>query len=543
MASYSDSNINREGGARYFNKLLRKMSSWGMDTDDMLMRNSQAVGVNQTPTPVSTSENMYDVFSRNASASLFQNKSISYLDRSYAEKLRILREYSRKDEIRDFITIVADESIIYDENEDFIKPITLPNEFGNSIKDAYYSNFKKIFNRFGFNDGILAWNYFRTLLIDGYLAFEIVYDDKQRDVIGFQQIDPSTLLPGIDPTNGDRIWIQYPEAPEFRRILLDSCIIYISYSSASEYSETSYVENLIRPYNQLKLLEQTRIMFNITNAMMHKKFIIPVGGMSRQMQEQQIAKLVADYKDEITWDDREGKVSINGSPHIPYSKEYWFPESESGTPQVELINQEGHNLNENDILTWFYNALKRASKIPFTRFDKTNGGGSIFGDVSEMSRDDLTFFYFVQRIRTIFKEIIIKPWKIKMILDYPDLREDENFLNQIDVVFNGVNLFHEWKRLNNLSKRTEILSNLTSSILDNEGNPYFHIEWLVRNILKLDEDEIKENERWKKEIPTKTEEDVDDDIGNFAEESTESDSGLGAFDEPKLDDDIVESDF
>src|SRR6266403_1562140 len=450
MASY---NVNKDdglnnNGRKFFNKLLRNMPSWGQNFDDRLIKNSVAIGLNQIPmTNNGDARKMYDFFSSNASSNLFNKKSISYLDVSYQQKRQKLREYSRKDEIRDFVTMISDESVVYDENTKFLIPIGLSEEFSENIKKKYLENFDSIYNRFGFSEGINAWNYFKKLLVDGYLAFEIVYDDKQREIIGFKELDTTTLVPGVDPMSAERIWIQYPESPEYRTILLDSQIIYISYSTGLEYSETSYVENLIRPYNQLKLLEQTRIMFNIVNAMSYKQFTIPVGGLSKQMAEEQIAKLIANYKDEITWDDQMGTVQINGSPHIPYSKEYWFPEGEGGTPKVEIVKQEGHNLNENDMLTWFFNALKRSSKIPFTRFDKNNGGGNVFSDQNDVSRDEVSFYNFVSRLRAIFKEI---------------------------------------------------LCSLSSSILDSEGKPYFHIEWLVREILKLDEETIEENDRWKK---------------------------------------------
>lgn len=494
MSSYRDDKTNSNKG--FFNKILRNVSNWGMDTDE-LIRNTHATGKNLPPMP-NGNNSYYDVMSQRATAKMYESKASAYLDRSYPEKMRILREYSRKDEIRDFITTICDECIMYDEGEDFCYPVDLPEEFSEDIRKRYIENFKKLYNRFGFNDGIVAWKYLKGLIIDGFLAFEIIYDDKGRDVIGFNQLDPSTLLPGIEPTTGDSIWVQYPENPEYRKILLDSQIIYISYSSGDEYSEISYVENLIRPYNQLKLLEQTRIMFNLTNAMIHKKFVVPTNGLSRGMAEQQLSQLITDYKDEITFDDTFGTVQINGSPHIPYNKEYWFPRGEDGEPTVELISQEGHNLNENDMLTWFFNALKRASKIPFTRFDKTNGGGNIFGDVSEMSRDELSFFTFIQRIRAIFKEIIIKPWKIKMILDYPELINDENFLNCIDVEFNGSNLYYEWKKLANMSKRADIVGSISSNLLDSEGQPYFSIDYLVREIMKMTDEQLEENQRWKK---------------------------------------------
>lgn len=511
MASYKDNgfggNSETQNNKGFFSKILRNISNWGMKTDDMILRNTNAVGINQTPFPVSSGniDNYYDIIARNAVAKILQTKAISYLDRSYAEKQRILREYARKSEISEYISILADEAIMFSEEDNFCDPINLPEQFSEEVKKKYSENFKDIYDLFGFNNGILAWNYFRTLLIDGFLAFEFVYDDKNKNIIDIQQIDPSSLLPSIEPTTGDSIWIQFPESPEFRRILLDSQVVYISYSSGSEFSETSYVENLIRPFNQLKLLEQTRIMFNVMNAMIVRVFSIPVAGMSRNLAEEQLSKLIADYKDEVSFNEEFGVTTINGSPHIQYNKDIWLTEGESGKPTVDNLEFKGHDINENNMLTWFFNVLKRASKIPFTRFDKSNGGGNIFGDISDMSRDELNFFNFVQRLRQVFKEIVVKPWKIKMVLDFPELAEDKNFINKINMKFNGANLFHEWKKLNNLSKRAQVAGDLSNNLKEADGTtPYFSIEFLMREVMKFDEETLKENDRWKKRKGTGT---------------------------------------
>lgn len=500
MSSYRNNVLNNSENTNkgFFSNILRNLSNWGMDNEEHVLKNTYAVGINQTPTPVGSIDNMYDVIARNQVAKMLQTKAISYLDRGYLEKQRILREYARKDEIREFISIITDEAIMYSEEDNFCDPLDLPEEFNEEVKKKYTDNFKKIYNLFNFNDGITAWNLFRILLIDGFLAFEFIYDDKCKNIIGINQLDPSTILPSVEPTTGDSVWIQYPESPEFRRILLDSQVVYISYSSGAEFSETSYVENLIRPYNQLKLLEQTRIMFNLMNAMINKVFTVPVAGMSPQRAEQQLGELISSIKDEVSFNDEFGVVTINGSPHIQYNKEIWLTEGDSGKPTVENLEFKGHNLNENDMLTWFFNALKRASKIPFSRFDKTNGGGNVFTDVSDMSRDEVHFNNFIQRLRTVFKEIMIKPLKIKMILDFPELQKDENFLSKVNVKFNGSNLFHEWKKMNNMSKRAEVVGNLSNNIKGADDKPYFSVDYLVREIMKMTDEELKENEKWKK---------------------------------------------
>jgi hypothetical protein len=333
----------------------------------------------------------------------------------------------------------------------------------------------------------------KDFLIDGYLALEIIYDDKKKNIISFNRLRPDTLVPAFEPTIG-HLWIQFPEDPQLRRIFLDSQMVFISYSTQNEYSETSYIEGLIKPYNQLKILEQTRIMFNIINATVHQVFTIPIKGLSRQRAEEQIGQLINDYSEEVEWDDTLGTLSINGTKHLPYNKQIWFPDGDAGTPAMELRSPEGHNLNESDMLTWFYNALKRASKIPFQRFEKENGGGNLINDSSEMTRDEIKFYNFIHRLRANFKELIVKPLKLQMLIEFPELKEDEIVLNQMDITFNSNQVFEEWKKLNNLAKKAEIFGQLVGVM--NGEKPYFHIEYLIDNIFKLTAEEKAENQKY-----------------------------------------------
>jgi hypothetical protein len=487
--AYTNSAVENKG---LFNRILRGLSSYGMNYDDMIVRNQVGIGINEDPY-AARGNSMYDFFSQRAVASVLNRKSIPYLDKAYGDKRRILREYSIKDEIRDFISSLADESIVYNDERDFCFPKPLSNDYSQEIKDKYQEYFEKIYNKFGFSDSITAWNMMKDFLIDGYLALEIIYDDKKKNIIGFNRLRPDTLVPAFEPSIG-HLWIQFPEDPQLRRIFLDSQIVYISYSSQNDYSETSYVEGLIKPYNQLKILEQTRVMFNIINATVYQKFTIPIKGLSRQRAEEQIGQLINDYSEEVEWDDSLGTLAINGSKHLPYNKQIWFPDGDAGTPAMELVSPEGHNLNESDMLTWFYNALKRASKIPFQRFDKENGGGNLINDSADMTRDEIKFYNFINRLRANFKEIIVKPLKLQMLIEFPELKQDEILLNQVDISFNSNQVFEEWKKLNNLSKKAEIFGSLVGIM--NGEKPYFHVEYLIDNVFKLTPEEKAENQKY-----------------------------------------------
>ncbi len=503
MASYNyTNNNNSQGGMGFvnsavenkglFSRILRNLSNYGMNYDDMIIRNQVGVGINEDPYAARGSS-MYDFFSQRAVASVLNRKSIPYLDKSYPDKRRILREYSIKDEIRDFISAIADESIVYNDTKDFCSPSPLSSDYSQDIKDKYQEFFEKIYNKFGFSDSVTAFNMMRDFLIDGYLAVELVWDDKKKNIIAFNRLKPESIVPAYEPNVG-HLWIQFPEDPQLRRIFLDSQIAFISYSTQNDFSETSYVEGLIKPYNQLKILEQTRIMFNIMNATVYQKFTIPIKGLSRQKAEEQIGQLIQDYSEEIEFDDTLGTISINGAKHIPYNKQVWFPDGDAGTPNMELVAPQGHDINEDGMLKWFHMALKRASKIPINRFEAEGGGGTFVADQAGMTNDEVKFHNFIGRLRANFKEIIVKPLKLQMLVEFPELREDDIIMNEIDIDFNSNQIFEEWKKINNLAKRAEAIGTLTGIM--NGEKPYFHIEWIMDHVFKLTPEEKAENQKY-----------------------------------------------
>ena len=472
-----------------FNRILRNLSSYGMNYDDMIVRNQVGIGINEDPY-AAKGNSMYDFFSQRAVASVLNKKSIPYLDKAYGDKRRILREYSIKDELRDFISTIADECIVYNDEKDFCSPSGLSTGYSQEIHDKYQEYFERVYNRYGFGDTISAFQMMKDFLIDGYLAVEIVYDDKKKNIIAFNRLRPETIVPAFEPSIG-HLWIQYPEDPQLRRIFLDSQIVFISYSTQNEFSETSYIEGLIKPYNQLKILQQTKIMFNIINATVYQKFTIPIKGLSKQKAEEQIGQLIHDYSEEVEWDDTLGTMTINGSKHLPYNKQIWFPEGDGGAPNMTLESPQGHNLNDDSMLDWFFQALKRASKIPMSRFEGDNGGGNLITDAAEMTRDEIKFHNFINRLRANFKELIVKPLKLQLLIEFPELKDDESFTNSVDIEFYSNQVFEDWKKINNFEKKAGVLGTLLGVMKGDR--PYFHVEFLMDHVFKLTPEEKAEN--------------------------------------------------
>jgi hypothetical protein len=169
-------------------------------------------------------------------------KKIDYQDRTYLDKRKILRQLSIKDEIDDCLDIVTDEV------------------FDCIMYNFRHSVYRSIKDRIGIDvDDLTFWHYIRTLLVDGFLSFEVIFkDDKPIDL---KPIDPCSLVPVFRSSEGERKndfdWVQFPDQPVMKRVLTKDQIIYIGYSkNVSEY-HISYVEELKESYERLKMIESS----------------------------------------------------------------------------------------------------------------------------------------------------------------------------------------------------------------------------------------------------------------------------------------------
>lgn len=529
-------------------RLLKNLSSLGMNYDDMVIRNSRAIGVTEAEmgyvqNPMGFDYNdMYDMFASLSLTDTNLKKNISYFNANYIEKRKSLREFSLQDEISDILDIVADESIVYDDSGHFTYF-----DFIGDIADNLFEECEETYNKLliylGFNDGIQAWNYYRKWLIDGYLAFEIIYNDTQKEIIGFKELDPNSLMPAVDPESGKKIWIQYKDDLQKQRILFDSQIIYISYSQANTPQRISYVESLVRPFNLLRIMETTRIMWAVNNASYKTKFIIPVGGQSKTRAKQSISTLMNNYHEVVDFDFESGTLKTNGKPMMQFTKEIWLPSKDGESPEIETLGGDGPDISDTETLKYFSNKLKKASKIPFTRFD-TEGGAVFEMDSTSTLREEIKFSKFIDRTRSIYRELLIKPLYQQMVLRHPELENDINFRNGISVKFVKDNLFEELKEMDLNTKRAEYISTLKDTFVeqDEEMNdiPYFDLDYLIESLGGFSPDFLKGNQKAKDRKKLQKEGYKDEDIEKILngadkskfKKSEENEDSDGADDDP-----------
>lgn len=490
----------------FFNNRVARLSLFGRNYQEAAIKNAKGIHANEDLSAVTDSNGYsYTMFSRKVHAIMQERQTVAALSGTYLAKLPILKEYATKVEIRDFVTKMANEMIVYGKDKKFCEIKDLPETYPVAVRKKLKDIFENIYTISGFSDGSLAWDICRDWLVEGFVCREIIYDKKGKNVAGFQKLDPISIIPIIDPESGLKLWIQHPYDEQNRRVLLDGEIIYISYSGSSNYMETSYVEPLIRPYNELKSIERAKLLFNLINATMHKEFIIPTNGLSPMQAEQEIATLIADYKDHIAFDDTTGLIYIDGSKDLPYSKEYWLPNPGENKPEMSIIEPGGHDLNENTMLIWFLNALKRASKFPFTRLDNSTGGGNIYSIGGDLTYDDYNFEQYVERLRTLFKDILLKPIILQLLLDFPDLQSNNKLYNDLDLEFYGHSELIKAKLLSNMQAKASIAADLQNNLKQSDGEkPLLHPKFIIKHVMEFTDEQMAENDLYWKEDPNAT---------------------------------------
>ena len=390
---------------------------------------------------------------------------------------------------------VAEPYIEQTDLDDFTK------EVQEKITNYMGKNYRKLYRMLKWRTN--AWDDFKRFLVEGILSWEIVFDslEKPTKIIGMVPIDPATLTKKYD--NGKWYWVQYKGIQGKERQLLDSQIVYISYQETNIINRLSYLERLVRPFNIYRIIEQAQIIWTVTNAQYKMKFTIPTKNMNRVLAQQTLMTAMNRYKEDIKFVADTGELTINGQVNMPFNKEYWMPDNENGTPEIETIGGDGPELNDNDQLKFFKNMLYKVSKIPLSRFDQESGETWFGADASSTARTEIDFGRFVTRLRNTFAQIILKPLQVQMCLDMPELLDNKEFLECIQLHYKSYNLFEELMEMDLMQKRVEFIQTMKDGMvdMDKEGNEikFWSSEFLVKKYLHMSDADIALNDKLKQE--------------------------------------------
>lgn len=490
--------------------ILTSLSHYGMNYDDKIFKNMQAIPADKILQPKDDALLQQTLYGSNVNNWKVKPESEkTFAEKSLEQKRDILRKMAMQPELEDILDVMSNEAIVYDDEETYIATPYIDTNLSMDLNEKYADEIKKSLNVAFYKIYLLldwkikAWDDFKRFLVDGDMAYEIVYDNVEnpKSIIGIIDIDPATLTKSVE--NGITYWIQFKDVIGRERKLLDAQIIYIKYDDSGVSTRQSYLERLIRPFNLYRIVEQAQVIWTVTQSSFKTMFTIPIGGLPKAKGIQTLNQAMNRYKEDISFNVETGELMVNGKVNMPFNKEYWMPENEQGTPQIETLVDNGPQLNDSDQIKYFEAKLYRMSKIPANRFDREAQTTWFGTDPTQAMRDEIDFSRFVNRLRNNFADIILKPLRIQLALSIPELKNDKRILNAISLRFNSYNLFEEQMNIEVMTRRIEFISTFKDSLVetDDEGDeiPYFSAKFLIEKYLKMSQSDLELNEKYKRE--------------------------------------------
>jgi hypothetical protein len=537
--------------------LLTNISRYGMDYDKKIYQNMMAIPADKNL------QNKDDVVFQSLYGAANNNFRIKgeedkpFREKTIDQKREILRKMAAQPEIEDILDVLSNECVVYDDEETYIAQPYINGsviqqlnenaieELNNAVDTCFY----KLYVLLNWKDK--AWDTFKKWLIDGVLAYEIVYDniENPHTIVNIVELDPATLTKTIDPATGVVYWIQYKDVAGLERTLIDAQVIYIKYEDSGAIERQSYLERLIRPFNIYRIIEQAQVIWTVTQSSFKTIFTIPVAGMNKARGQQTLSQAMNRYKEDISFNSDTGELKVNGRTNLPFNKEYWMPQNDNGKPEIETLVDGGPQLNDSDQLRYHLSKLYKMSKIPESRFDKEAQQTWFGTDATAVLRDEINFSRFVSRIRNTFAVILLKPLRILVSIMLPGLKNDKRILESIALQWNSYNQFEEMMNIEINTKRIDYISTLkdTFTTTDADGNevPYFSIKFLLARYLKMSDADLELNEKYKlqeKKAASSDEEGGEEESGDTGDdeegggEEESSDNGDGGLDDEMLGD-------
>ncbi len=422
------------------------------------------------------------------SSSSFLGKS-EQVDLVFRQRDRIMkyRQVASIGDVNDGVDEITNEIIYALGKEDIVKiEINQDNEkLRQAIEDKFNYIQKKINMKKNF------FNIVKRSYIDGQLKLHLGYDEKKKTIASIKMIDPCML--SYNPETEQYRYISdrtvlFNNQTEF--LYTKDEIAHADFGLFDNGIVLSYLENCIKPANQLKTLEDLLIPMRFSRSISRRVFNVDIGDLPNKRGLEVMNEMQAKFKYKKFYNTESGEVT--NQQHITSMVEdYWFANRSGGKgTTVDTLDETG-NLGElNDIL-YFYKKLYKSMKIPLSRISIDPEADHSFNyDSTETSKEDITFFMFISRIRSVYAEILKEILKRECIYSgtIKDEKEWEDIEEDIDVYFTNDNSFIEKMHLENFMKRVEIFGNLQEY-----NGKLFSVQKTLKDIFRMDEDEIKEN--------------------------------------------------
>jgi hypothetical protein len=418
------------------------------------------------------------------------------------------REMAMQPEIESAIDDIVNEAICQDDDGKTIAIVLDNLKQPDKIKESIKKEFQNVLRMFNYNQ--MAQDIFRRFYIDGRMYYHIIIDRENptQGIKELRYIDPRKLRKvremkrkkdertGVDVVDTVNEYYIYNDkvvtgtssnfGPVGVRITTDSIISVVSGLMDSRRAAVlSYLHKAIKPLNQLRMIEDAIVIYRISRAPERRIFYIDVGNLPKLKAEQYLRDIMVKYKNKVVYDANTGEVR-DDRKYLSMMEDYWLPRREGGKGTEITTLPGGQNLGELEDIKYFQRKLYGALSVPISRLEPDQGFS--LGRSAEVTRDELKFSKFVERMRIKFSEVFDQTLRVQCVLKGICTEEEWNeFKEQIHYDFIKDNNFSELKEAELITNRLQLLSSV-----DAYTGVYFSQAWIQRNVLRLSDDEIKE---------------------------------------------------
>ena len=308
-------------------------------------------------------------------------------------------------------------------------------------------------------------------------------DVETPDIEEYYQYDPSAT----QSKNALGAIGQTPFATKQRPVRIAPDAITFCHSGLVDRNKQtilSYLHKSIKALNQLRMIEDSLVIYRLSRAPERRIFYIDVGNLPKLKAEQYLKEVMNRYRNKLVYDASTGEIR-DDRKHMSMLEDFWLPRREGGRGTEITTLPGGQNLGELSDIEYFQKKLYRSLGVPESRI-AGSGEGFNLGRSSEILRDEIKFTKFVGRMRKRFSHLFNDLLKTQLILKNIVTPEDWEILSdhiQYDFVYD--NHFAELKETELLNERLGVVA-----AVDPYVGKYFSLDYVRRNILKQKDEEI-----------------------------------------------------
>tara|TARA_Y100000592_G_C5465288_1_gene316320 strand:- start:551 stop:2074 length:1524 start_codon:yes stop_codon:yes gene_type:complete len=469
-----------------------------------ITRASQDRGKDAVTTP-SPDDGSYDISGGGFYSSILD---IAGRDRSDLDLINRYRSIAQQPECDSAIEDIVNESIVSDEKGQSVSLALDRLNLSQTIKSKIREEFDEVLRLLDFNEK--GHDIFRRWYIDGRIYYHKIIDNKnpKKGIQEVRYIDPRKIKKvrnqkkdkdqrtGLDVVKSIESFFLYNDRGLDQATgtatgvkLTEDSITYCPSGliDMSRGNVLSHLNKAIKPVNQLRMIEDALVIYRISRAPERRIFYIDVGNLPKIKAEAYLKDVMNRYRNKLVYDAKTGEIRDDRN-HMSMLEDFWLPRREGGRGTEITTLPGGSNLGEIDDIQYFQKKLYRSLNVPVSRLAEETGFQ--IGRSDNITRDELKFTKFVQRLRKKFSVLFSDMLKTQLVLkgvisieEWPSIKE----LIQFDYLQDGH--FTELKNAELMQNRLDMLGTIESYV-----GTYFSKEYVRKNILRMSDDEIQEIE-------------------------------------------------